>query len=226
VTDENDKAVTSRERRVNLWVTVVASLAAAVLGSGVGGFFSYRASERASHDAAAQSQTEFVRQQRQSAYLQAASAIAAIQAAASKAIYDSLPYSAEVTGAPGPIKVASSTGPGTNSISALRTSLPAFEGDERQLATLNATIAIVGSTGAVRQFRSLVDQYKQLDGNLYDASTTLAAMPTELTRHQVLAVGKDFNDENEIEHEAESVATKFEDTARADLQIRWLVSGF
>jgi hypothetical protein len=198
----------------------LASLLAASLGAGVGGYFSYQASEYASQDAAAQSQAAFVRQQRQSAYLQTASAIAAVQTAASKAIYDSLPYGAGVTSTQGgPIEVATSTGPGTNSINALRKSLPAFEGSEQQLKALNATIAIVGSTIAARQFRSLVDQYRQLDGWLSDAWATLAAMPTELARKQVLTVGKDFDYENEIERNAESIATQFEDTARTDLQI-------
>jgi hypothetical protein len=219
MSDNSDESATRRERQANLWVTVIASLLAAGLGSGVGGYFSYQASERTSQDAASQSQNEFIRQQRQSAYLQAASAIGAIQAAADKAIYDSLPYGAGVTGAPGPIGVAASTGPGTNSISALRKSLPTFEESEQQLRTLNATIAIVGSTSGARQFRSLMDQYKQLDAWLSDASVTLAAMPTALTRQQVLTVGKDFNYENGIESKAEGIATQFDATARTDLQI-------
>jgi hypothetical protein len=61
---KDDERGTSRERRFHLWVTVVASLVAAALGSGVGGYLSYRASKDASKDQAAQAQSAFVRQQR------------------------------------------------------------------------------------------------------------------------------------------------------------------
>jgi hypothetical protein len=107
-----------------------------------------------------------------------------------------------------------------NSIRALRTSLPAFESKEQKLQALGVTIAIVGSTNTVNEFRSLVAQYRTMDGDLSEASDTLATMPTDLTSQQVLSVGKDYTYENQVGQTIVGITAKFEDAMRADLDIK------
>lgn len=199
---------------------MIASLIAAAVGSGVGGWLSYKASKSAAMTTAKQSQVEFTRTQRQSSYLAVSSQVSAIQSQFDAAQYDSVPFGANLSGPFATIRFSLRPG-GRAYVDQVKldTSLAAVRDGVGTLVRDGGVLNVVASKRVDDAYKTLVrDATRRMD-NLYALQDIEQTAGASFSQRQLNRIATYIRADAKLKDAIDADQSRFGRLAKSDLGI-------